>query len=134
MLWAILNKSRQKNPTRHQLYSHLRPITKTIQARRTGHCWRSKDKLISDILLWTPHMAKQKQDDQHEHTYSSYVRIWDVALKTCQKRWMIGRSGESGSGISVLAAWHDDIEQVWGYFMPRLGNCVHCTSTVLGGS
>ena len=33
-----------------------------------------------------PHMAKQKQDDQLEHTYSSYVRIKDVALKTCQKR------------------------------------------------
>ena len=34
-----------------------------------------------------PHMAEQKQDDQLEHTYSSYVRIRDVALKTCQKRW-----------------------------------------------
>ena len=55
-----------------------------------------------------PHMAKQKQDDQLEHTYSSYVRIRDVALKTWQKQWMIGRSGERGSGISVLAARHDD--------------------------
>ena len=55
-----------------------------------------------------PHMAKQKQDGQLEHTYSSYVRIRDVALKTCQRRWMIGRSGERGSGISVLAAGHDD--------------------------
>ena len=55
-----------------------------------------------------PHMAKQKQDDQLEHTYSSYVRIWDVALKTHQKRWIIGRSGERGSGISMLPAQHDD--------------------------
>ena len=55
-----------------------------------------------------PHIAKQKQDDQFEPTYSSYVRIRDVALKTCQKRWIIGRSGERGSGISVLAARHDD--------------------------
>ena len=55
-----------------------------------------------------PHMAVQKQDDQHEHTFSSYVRIRDVVLKTCQKRWMIGRSGERGSGITVLAARHDD--------------------------
>ena len=53
-------------------------------------------------------MAKQKQDNQLEYTYISYVRIQDVALKTCQKRWMIGRSGERGSGISVLAARHDD--------------------------
>ena len=32
-------------------------ITKTIQVRRTrhaGHCWRSRDELISDVLLWTP--------------------------------------------------------------------------------
>ena len=64
-----------------------------------------------------PHMAKQKQDEQLEHTYSSYVRIRDVALKTCQKRWMIGRSGERGSGISLLAARHDNDDdddfQIW---------------------
>ena len=28
-------------------------------------------------------MAVQKQDDQHEHIFSSYVRIRDVVLKTC---------------------------------------------------
>ena len=47
----------QQHPTRHQLYGHLPPITKTIQVRRTrhaGHCWRSRDELISDVLLWTP--------------------------------------------------------------------------------
>ena len=44
MLRAILNKSWQQHPTRHQLYGHLPPITKTIQVRRArhaGHCWRS---------------------------------------------------------------------------------------------
>ena len=56
----------------------------------------------------TPHMAKQNQDDQLEHTFSSYVRIRDVALKTYQRRWTIGRSGEKGSGISVQAARHDN--------------------------
>ena len=57
MLRAILNKSWRQHPTRHQLYGHLPPITKTIQVRRTrhaGHCWSSKDELISDVLLWTP--------------------------------------------------------------------------------
>ena len=54
------------------------------------------------------HMAVQKQDDQLELTYSNYVRTQDVTLKTCQRRWMIGRSGERGIGISVLAARHDD--------------------------
>ena len=57
MLRAILNKSWRQHPTRHQLYGHLLPITKTIQVRRTrhaGHCWRSRDELIRDVLLWTP--------------------------------------------------------------------------------
>ena len=57
MLRAVLNKSWRQHPTRLQLYGHLPPITKTIQVRRTrhaGHCWRSKDELKSDVLLWTP--------------------------------------------------------------------------------
>ena len=57
MLRAVLNKSWRQHPTRPQLYGHLPPITKTIQVRRTrhaGHCWRSKDELISDVFLWTP--------------------------------------------------------------------------------
>ena len=57
MLRAVLNKSWRQHPTRLQLYGHLPPITKIIQVRRTrhaGHCWRSKDELISDVLLWTP--------------------------------------------------------------------------------
>ena len=55
-----------------------------------------------------PHMAVQKQEDQHEHTFSNYVRIRDAVQKTCLRRWTIGRSGERGSRISVLPARHDD--------------------------
>ena len=57
MLRTILNKSWRQHPSKHQLYGHLPPITKIIQVRRTrraGHCWRSRDELISDVLLWTP--------------------------------------------------------------------------------
>ena len=60
---AILNKSWRQHPTRHQLYGHLHPITKTIQVRRTrhaGHCWRSRDELIRDVLLWTPTHGRAK--------------------------------------------------------------------------
>ena len=63
MLRAILNKSWRQHPTRHQLYGHLPSITKTIQVRRTrhaGHCWRSRDKLIRDVLLWTPTHGRAK--------------------------------------------------------------------------
>ena len=63
MLQAILNKSWRQQPTRHQLYGHLPPITKTIQVRQSrhaGHCWRSRDELISDVLLWTPTYGQAK--------------------------------------------------------------------------
>ena len=63
MLRAILNKSWRQHPTRHQLYGHLPPITKTIKVRRTwhaGHCWRSRDELIRDVLLWTPTHGRAK--------------------------------------------------------------------------
>ena len=63
MLWAVLNKSRSQHPTKQQLYSHLPPITKTIQVRWTrhaGHSWRSKDELISHVLLWIPSHGRAK--------------------------------------------------------------------------
>ena len=63
MLLAILNKSWRQHITKQQLYGHLQSITKTIQVRRTkhaGHSWRSRDKLISDILLWTPSHGRAK--------------------------------------------------------------------------
>ena len=53
----------QQHLTRYQLYGHLPPITKTIQVRRTrhvGHCWRSRDELICDVLLWIPTYGRAK--------------------------------------------------------------------------
>ena len=61
--FVLLNKSWRQHPTRHQLYGHLPPITKTIQVRRARHaglCWRSKDELISDVLLCTPAYGQAK--------------------------------------------------------------------------
>ena len=43
--------------SKQQLYNYLPPISKTIQKRRirqAGHCWRSKNEHISNVLLWTP--------------------------------------------------------------------------------
>ena len=88
MLRAILNKS-----WRHHL---------TINTNYTATCLQSRKLYKLDkpdardtageartSVMYSygpPHMAKQKHDDQLEHTYSSYVRIRDVTLKTCQKR------------------------------------------------
>ena len=63
ILQAILKKSWRQHPTKHQLYGHLPPITKTIQVRRAihaGYCWRSRDELMSDVLLWTSSCGRAK--------------------------------------------------------------------------
>ena len=71
MLRAILNESWRQHPTKQQLYGHLPPIMKTIKVRQTrhsGHCWRSRDELISDVLLWTPSHGRAKAE-QPAQTY-----------------------------------------------------------------
>ena len=60
---AILNKSWRQHPRKQQLYGYLSPITKAIKVRRiryAGHCWRSRDELICDVLLWTPSHGRSK--------------------------------------------------------------------------
>ena len=46
------------------LYCPLPPITKVIKIKRTwhaGHCWRSRDELKGDVLLWTPSHGRAKE-------------------------------------------------------------------------
>ena len=55
----VLEETSHKQP----LYGHLTPITKTIQIKQTrhaGHCWRSKGKFTSDVLLRTPSHGRVK--------------------------------------------------------------------------
>ena len=117
MLRSTLNRSWRQHPTRDQLYGHLPPITKTIEVRRTrhaGHCWRSRDEFISDVLQWTPTYGRAKAG-RPARTYI-HVRIRDVAQKTCQMQWMIGRSGERGQVYPCL--WHDMMIMIWFQVFP----------------
>ena len=81
MLRTILNKSWWQHHSRHQLYGYLPPITKTIQVRRTrhaGHCWRSRDELISDVLLWTPHIWPSKSRTTSSNIYTA--TMWGYGM------------------------------------------------------
>ena len=97
MLLAILNKSWKQHPTKKQLYSHLPPILKTIQIRwirHVGHCWKSKDKLISNVLLWTS-----------SHGCASVgqpARIYLQQLCT-----------DTGCGLEDLPEARDDRDRLW---------------------
>ena len=93
MLRAILNKSWRQYPTKQQLYDHLPPITKTIQVRRTrhaGYCWRSRDDLISDVLLWTPSHDRAKA----EWPARTYIQQLCVDTGCSPEEAMDDREGE----------------------------------------
>ena len=77
MLQTILNNSWRQHPTKQQLYGYLPPIIKTIKIRQTRHarhCWRSRDELISGVLLWTPSHGLAKAG-QPARTYIQQLSV-----------------------------------------------------------
>ena len=88
MLRAILNKSWRQHPTTNYTATCL-PSRKLYKLDEPDTQDTAGEARTNSSVMYSygpPHMAKQKQDEQLEHTYSSYVRIRDIALKTCQKR------------------------------------------------
>ena len=126
MFRAILNQSLRQHLTKHQLYGHLPPIKKTIQVRRnrhTGHCWRSRVELISDVLLWTLAYGGAKTGWPAQ-TYMQQGCSPEDPPEAMN-------DGERGSGISVLAARHDDDDNYYYYYYYTLGEIF--TLTLTGG-
>ena len=112
MLWAVLNTSWRQQPIKQQLYGHEPSITKTIQIRQTrnaGHCWRSEDELISDVLLWIPSHGRAKAGRPARTNLQQLCANTGCSLEDLP-RAMDDRetSGRRRSGKSVLAAQHDD--------------------------
>ena len=106
ILRAILNKSWRQHPTKQQLYGHQPPIMKTIKIRRTrhaGHCWRSRDELVSDVLPWTTSHGRAKAG-RPVRTYIQQI----CADTRCSPEDLPKAMDERGSGISVPIARHDD--------------------------
>ena len=98
------------NTPKKQLSGHLPSTMKTIQISRTRHTWRSwrsKEKLITDVLPWNPCIDAQKLVDQLEPIYNNSLPKQDVAWKTCHERWTIGTSEQRASAKSVQAVQHD---------------------------
>ena len=121
MLWAILNKSWKQHSTKQQLYGYLPPISKIIQIRWTRHerhYWRSKDELISDVLLWTSSHGRASVGHKLELIYNTSVWKQNVVKRTCLKQWMIEKNGEGDSNKFVLAVWHSCRD---GYFITWFG-------------
>ena len=115
ILWAILNKSWRQHPTKMQLYVHLPPITKTTKIRWTrhaGNCWRSRDELISDVLLWTPSHGQAKAG-RPARTYIQHLcPVTGCSPEDLPKARDDGEGWQRGPEISVLIARHDYDEKV----------------------
>ena len=111
MLWAILNKSWRQQPTKQQLYGHLPPITKTIKVRQTryaGHCWRSRDELISDVLLWNPSHGPAKAGRPARTYIQQLCANMGCSPEDLPEAMNDRGSGKRGSGISVLVVQDND--------------------------
>ena len=57
-------------------------------------------------------MDEQRLDDRLEPIYNNSVPIQDIAWKTSWEQWMIEMGSKRGSGRSVLAARHDNDENI----------------------
>ena len=127
MLQAILNKSWQQHPTRHQLYGHLPPITKTIQVRRTrlaGQCWRSRDELIIDVLLWTPTYGQAKAGRPARTYIHQLCEDMGCSSEDLLEVMNDREKWQKRSGISVLVARHDDDDiHIYIYIYQPLHTC-----------
>ena len=87
-LHAVLNKSWKQHSTKQWLYIYQLLISQTIQvrvARHAGHCWKSKDEPISDVLLWTPTHGYASVS-RPARTYISSVGTLCAVYNTYQER------------------------------------------------
>ena len=67
------------------------------RTRHAGHCWRSRNELISDVLLWTPTYGRAKAG-RPARTYIQQL-CEDTGCSPegpARGRWTIGKSGERG--------------------------------------
>ena len=67
MLRVVKNVTWQHHVTNKALYGKLPSLTTTIQERRirfSGHCWRSKQEVIHDLILWEPKHGRRSVGGQ----------------------------------------------------------------------
>ena len=90
-----------------------RKLSKLDEPDMQGHCWKSRDELISDVLLWTPTYCRAKagrpaRTDIQQLCEDTGCSPEDLPEGMNDKE----KVAERGSGISVLAARHDDDDEV----------------------
>ena len=111
MLRAILNKSWRQHPTRHQLYGHLPPITKTKKLDEPDTQDTAGEARTNSSVMYsygTPAYGQAKAGRPARTYIQQLCEDTGCSPEDLPKAMNDRRSGERGSGISVLAAQHDD--------------------------
>ena len=80
------------------------PVRRT---RHTGHSWRSRGELISDILRCNPSHGREEAGQPARTYIQQLCADTGCSLEDQQGRWMIEKGGGRWSGRSALAAGHD---------------------------
>ena len=95
MLRAVLEISQKEHKTNKELHGNLPNITDTLLIRRLrfiGHCWRKKDEVISELLLWEPKHGARKRG-RPATTYVNQLRN-DTGLSIAELKSIMGNRKE----------------------------------------
>ena len=87
------------------------PFRKPVKIRRpkhAGYYWRSKDKLISDVVLWTPANGYTRLGQPVKIYIHQICADTGCSQEDLQKLWMIRTDGKRKSGKSVVSTRLDD--------------------------
>ena len=87
--WVFLDNYTKQHPAQQQVYDHLPLITQTTQIRwrPTGCCLRSKDELITVILVW----MLTHENGSVDRLVKSYGNLFCAVTWYCQ--WLDGCLG-----------------------------------------
>ena len=98
---------------KQQLYSHLLPISKTIQVRQTRHVgqyWRCKDKVTCYVFLWTPTHGCASVGQPARFYINQLCANTGCSLEDLRGA-MYDRDRWRESRKSMMAVLHDDDEE-----------------------
>ena len=95
MLRVVKNVTWQHRITNGVLYAGSPRISTTIRERRlrfSGHCWRSKNEVASDLFLWEPKYGKRSVGGQ-AHTFVDLLEADTDVPRDCMPAVMDDKVG-----------------------------------------
>ena len=94
-----------------------------------GLLWRSRDELISDVLLWTPTHGREKAGRPARTYIQQLCKDTGCSLEDLPEVMNDREKWERGSGISVLPARHDDDDMYNEDLVLNSQQCLMCHKT-----